>query len=238
MKDIHSHILPGIDDGSISVENSLNLIKHLSSIGTTDLVLTPHYIYDTKFICDNTKKTELFENLKSLVKENNININLYLGNEIFINDNIIDLLNDNKITTINNTKYLLVEFPLYEDEVKYLDIIDTLQSKGYKIILAHPERYYFVQKDYTLLEEYIEKGVLLQGNATSLYGKYGSSSKSTLKNLIKMGYISFLASDTHRHNIEYTEKDLIKKLQWYTSMSNIKKMLNTNFDKVINNEDI
>ncbi len=100
--DIHSHILYGIDDGSKSLEESINIIKEHIKMGFTDIVVTPHYIENSKYETNNIDKNNLLENLKKEIKKQNIKINLYLGNEVFINNNLEELINKNEISKINN----------------------------------------------------------------------------------------------------------------------------------------
>lgn len=238
MKDIHSHLLYGIDDGSKSIEESISLLKEMEYAGTTDLILTPHYVNHSKYDCDNKSKEELLKELKKKAKEENININLYLGNEVFFSNHFLELLKDNKIRTLNNSKYLLFEFPMSNVYNNSLEIINELVSKGYVPVLAHPERYYVFQKNPDSLEVYLQAGVLMQGNLTSLFGKYGHTPKKLLKYYLKKGWITFLGSDTH-HEVKYNEEKLRKKLLKYTKDSNYTEdLLNNNFDKIINNEDI
>ena len=238
MKDIHSHLLYGIDDGSKSIEESISLLKEMEYAGTTDLILTPHYVNHSKYDCDNKSKEELLKELKKKAKEENININLYLGNEVFFSNHFLELLKDKKIRTLNNSKYLLFEFPMSNVYNNSLEIINELVSKGYVPVLAHPERYYVFQKNPDSLEVYLQAGVLMQGNLTSLFGKYGHTPKKLLKYYLKKGWITFLGSDTH-HEVKYNEEKLRKKLLKYTKDSNYTEdLLNNNFDKIINNEDI
>jgi len=237
MKDIHSHLLPGIDDGCTDFDESIALLKELEKKGVTEIVLTPHYIKNSKFTCNKDEKKKIYNKLIKKVKENNIDIKLYLGNEIYLDDDILDLLEKKEIETINNSKYLLIEFPMFTYQATALNIFDELIHKGYKIILAHPERYPYVVDDIHLLDKYKDMGVLFQGNYESLYDKYGKQSRKTLKKLLKMGYISFLASDTH-HTINLDIKKLKRKLRWYISKNEINYLLEGNFEKVINNIDV
>ena len=109
MKDLHSHLLPGIDDGSNSMEESISLLKSAYESGITDMMLTPHYMYKTDYNCNNKKKEKLFKELKDELIKNNIPINIYLGNEIYINEDIIKLIKKGDIHTLNNTKYILTK---------------------------------------------------------------------------------------------------------------------------------
>lgn len=238
MKDLHSHLLYGIDDGSKNIEESISLLKEMELQGTTELILTPHYVEGSNYNCNNKKKKELFEELKKRAEAEKINIKLYLGNEVFITPKFIELLKKKEIRTLNNSKYLLFEFPLRHLYQNTSEIISTLTCNGCVPVLAHPERYPIFQSHPDMVEEYLRKGVLMQGNLTSLFGKYGKEADKTLKYLIKKRWITFLGSDTH-HDVKYNAKKLEKKLLKITrDKEYVADLLENNFDKVINDEDI
>lgn len=237
MKDIHSHLLFGIDDGCKNIEESLSLLKQMELQGVTDLVLTPHYVPNSKYVCNVENKRKVFNLLQNEIKKQNINIRLYLGNEIYLDEDILDLLKNKEMESINDSKYLLIEFPMSSYPNKALNIFSELIYNGYTIILAHPERYTYINKDTKLLDECLDMGVLFQGNYESLFGKYGTHAKKMLKKLLKNKQISFLAGDIH-HSATLDLKKLEKKLRKYLTSDEINDILNNNFDKVIRNIDL
>lgn len=238
MKDIHSHLLPGIDDGSRTIEESIQLIKDASAAGVTDIMLTPHYIKDSEYVCNNKEKQKLFQELKKKVKDEKIDIHLYLGNEIYIDDELITLLNQNELMPLNQSKYVLVEFPLGNVVRNAKDIMYELVRNGYIPILAHPERYRVFKHHPDYIKEFLRIGVLLQGNYKSLFGSYGKEAKKTLKYFLKNNWISFLGSDVHRTS-DFPVKRLKKKLKFLVKNDSIvEDLLVNNFDKVIHNLDI
>lgn len=238
MKDLHTHLLFGIDDGAKTIEETISILKKLEKSGVKELVFTPHYINGTKYNCNNKEKEEILEKVKEEIKKEEINIKVYLGNEIFITSKILNLIKKNEIETINNGKYILIELPLESKYNRAEQVINEIVSHGYIPILAHPERYGMFQRHPNLIEEYLKSGILLQGNYTSLFGKYGKNAKKTLKLLLKKKYISFLGSDTHKE-FEYDIKKLKKKLLKITKDEKYTEdILNNNFDKVIKNENI
>lgn len=238
MKDIHSHLLVGIDDGSESFEESIKILKLMEKSGITDLIITPHYVENSQYNCNNKDKKELFKQLIEKKDENNININLYLGNEVFFTSNIIDLIKQGEIRTLNNTRYLLIEFPLHNIYNNTLEVIQRLVSKGVIPVLAHPERYEVFQNNPDIIKEYLRAGVLMQGNFTSLFGKYGPTPKKLLTYYLKNEWITFLGSDTH-HEVKYDARKLEKMLLKITKDKYyVKDLMENNFDKVINDEDI
>lgn len=238
MKDLHSHVLYGIDDGSKTIEESIKLLKRLEESGITDLMLTPHYIEDSKYNSNNEKKEALFKKLKAKAKKEKLKINLYLGNEIYITPNFLKLLKHEEIKTLNGSKYILLEFPMSQIYSSTPEIINELVRKGYVPVLAHPERYKDFQQHPDMVEEYLRSGVLLQGNFTSLFGKYGKEAEKILKYFLKKKWITFLGSDVH-HEVKFGEKKLRRKLLKATKDKDyVEDLLNNNFDKVIENKDL
>ena len=200
MFDIHSHLLPGIDDGSSSFEESLTMLKNAYDDGIRDIIITPHYERDGYFHSNKEANLKLLEELKERAKD--IAINLYLGNEIYINENIIDDLKEGKVSTLANSNYLLVEFPFtYYDDL-YDGILYDLKKEGYKIIIAHPERYSYVKEHYDFCLRWLNEGYLLQCNTTSL-----RHHPHTMEYLLKNKWVSFIASDGHNLNRPVKLKD-------------------------------
>ena len=202
MIDFHTHILPNIDDGSRSIEETFNLIKEAKNVGFEAIISTSHYIeeyYET-----NTPEREvwinaIYENLQA----KNIDINLYLGNEIYLSENIIKLLEEGKASTINDTSYVLFEMPLNAEPMNLYDIIYEIMQYKLVPILAHPERYSFVQKEPELIYDLIEKGVLMQANFGSILGIYGEKAQIIVKKFFESNMIHFLGTDVHRQNSIY-----------------------------------
>lgn len=202
MIDFHSHILPNIDDGSRSIEETFNLIKEAKNVGFDAIVSTSHYMenyYETNVPEREVWINAIYENLQ--VK--NIDIRLYLGNEIYLSENIIKLLEEGKASTINDTSYVLFEMPLNAEPLNLYDIVYEMIQCKLVPILAHPERYSFVQKDPELIYDLIQKGVLMQANYGSIIGQYGEKAKMIVKKFLKNNMIHFLGTDVHRQNTIY-----------------------------------
>lgn len=204
MIDIHSHLLFGVDDGSRTLEESVHVIKKLSEVGYTDIILTPHYINDSTYVSTREENLDVLKRLKVGLIRNNVNVNLYLGNEIYIDSEIANLLKNNIISSLNDTKYLLIELPMSGENEIYYDVFLDLINMGYKVILAHPERYISFQKDFNKVYELKELGVLLQSNVGSILGDYGRGAKKTIKRLLKENLITFMGTDIHHNKEEYT----------------------------------
>ncbi len=235
--DIHSHILYGIDDGSRDINESINMIKKMKDLGFNDIIITPHYIDGTSYQADNKKKIELLNIIKSKL---DFDINLYLGNEIFIFDDIDKYIKDNKISSLNNSKYILIEVPFVQEIVDLDKYVYKLIKAGYKVILVHPERYTFIQSNPDNIIKYLDMGVLLQCNYQSITGRYGHHAKKTIKYLLKHKYVSFLGSDIHRENSSFYDNfgKIKKKILHITNEDYFKDITYNNILKVITNEDI
>ena len=212
MTDIHSHILFGIDDGSNSIDESLQLLRGLEEIGFDNIILTPHYIEGTEYACPNSEKIRLFNILDEEKKKNGININLYLGNEIFINDHIGDCIDNGEIYTLNNSKYLLFELPMHNQILNLTDLVYEMKYQGYVPILAHPERYTVFQSNYSLIDELKEEGLLFQSNYASILGYYGKDAQKLIKYMLKKKYVDYLGTDIHHVTKSYVI-DNFKKIE-------------------------
>lgn len=234
MIDMHSHVLYGIDDGSRSKEESIKLLKYLEEQGVTESILTPHYIDDTKYMASVSEKKKLIDELQ---KETNIK--LYIGNEVYFSDKTNESLNSAKISTLNNSKYILIELPL-SNKIKDVDeMVYDLSVNGVIPIIAHPERYSYVQDDYKYLDKLVEIGALFQANYGSLIGMYGSNAEKTVKILLKKGYISFMGSDIHHIDKPIDLVKAAKKLKKIVKKQEIVDDLTyNNIKKIINNENL
>ena len=202
MIDFHSHILPNIDDGSRSIEETFNLIKEAESVGFEAIISTSHYIegyYET-----NTPEREVWINaIYENLKNKDISIKLYLGNEIYLSENIMELLENAKASTINDTSYVLFELPMNNEPLNLYNIIYEMMQNKLVPVLAHPERYSFVQKDPELIYDLIEKGVLMQCNYGSIIGQYGEKARIIAKKMLENNMVHFLGTDVHRQNTIY-----------------------------------
>lgn len=217
MTDVHSHILFGIDDGSRTISESIELLKKLKSVGFNNVILTPHFILDSTYNSNYEANIKIYNELKERLLNENIDINIYLGNEIFIDKNVSTLLEKNIITSLNGTKYVLVEFPMHNKLLNIEDILYEIRSKGYEVVIAHPERYDAFKEDYGIVDTLREDGFLFQSNYSSILGYYGKDSIKLLKYMLKRHYIDFLGTDIHRiektyviDNFKKIEKHIIK----------------------------
>lgn len=203
MLDIHSHILPGIDDGSKKLDISLEMIKRSIDEGTKDIVLTPHYRRGY-FYTPYEEVKSITKILNEFIKSEGLDCNLYFGQEIYYSDKIIEDLEEGLIGTINGGKYMLVEFPMRKIPNDAADFMYELKIRGIVPIIAHPERYNDVIKDATILNQFVDEGCLFQMNAGSILGEFGSSVKKCAEKLIKNDFYSFIGSDAHNNSSRNT----------------------------------
>ena len=173
MIDIHSHVLPGIDDGAKTFNDSLNILKGLAGQDISDLILTPHYVASSTYISPRSTNLKLYRKLQALADEAGIGITLPLGNEIYIDRDIAKLIKAGKISTLADSKYILVELPMSGEFDDFEDILVSLQYSGWQVILAHPERYHTYHEKYEDIYNLTEQGILLQCNLGSMVGQYG-----------------------------------------------------------------
>ena len=234
MIDIHSHLLPGIDDGVRTFDESLRILAELSKQDITELILTPHYVATSTYIRPRTTTLKLYRKLQGLVDDAGINITLHLGNEIYIDREIDKLIRAGKISPLADSKYLLVELPMSGEYDDFEDILLSLQYAGWKVILAHPERYHTYHENYKDIYKLTEQGILLQCNLGSIVGQYGRHAKKIIKKLAKEKLIFCFGSDTHRMRDFSEIKKAQEKLHRYYSADQLQILLVDNPRKIIN----
>ena len=238
MIDFHTHIIPNIDDGSKSVEETFNLIKEAEKAGFDTIISTSHYM-EGYFETSNEEKRIWINTLNQKLKEQNINVQLYLGNEIYLTKNITQLLENDRASSINNSNYVLFEMPLNAKPLDLYDIIYEMLSRKIIPVLAHPERYTFVQKDIELIYDLIDKGVLMQMNFGSITGFYGSKVQNTAKKLLVRDMVHFFGSDVHKQNTIYPQiPKILDTLKKYIDEEKIKELTEINPNLALNNKAI
>lgn len=202
MFDIHTHILPNIDDGSSSLEDSINMVLDAVNQGITNIILTPHFdVYQRKCYLDTDYQKE-FDNFKKEIEKRNINVNLYLGNEIYYTRGVYKYLKERKIFPLGNSKKVLIEFSFVDKIENIEDLIYEFKIEGYQVIIAHAERYYY--SNFKLIKKWKEYGALIQVNASSFYGD--RKTKKLAIKLLKNNLIDYIASDVHSFRKNYIKK--------------------------------
>ncbi len=212
MVDIHSHILPGIDDGARVIEESLDMLRIASENQTDKLVLTPHMFNPRIGLVEYEKVKSSFDSLKLLAADEGIKIQLYLGCEIFCSDWFFEEIGKKEFFTLNNTDYLLLEFDFNEDAKAICNAADAVIKAGYRPIIAHPERYKYFRRDALCAQRLMNKGCIFQLNKSSLLGVHGSSAKEFSMWMLENRIASVVASDAH--DTEFRAPDLEESFMW------------------------
>ncbi len=193
--DLHSHLIPGIDDGSKSMEESLTLLKGMEALGYEKVITTPHIMFDTY---KNTPKiiNEGLLSLREAAKFEGIDVEIEAAVEYYLDEGFYTHLHSDEVMSIKG-KYLLFETSYVSKPLQLEEMIFEIGTAGYTPLMAHPERYRYIKdplKEYTRLKDL---GVMFQVNLNSFGGHYGKSAKSLADFLSKEGMIDFLGSDVH-----------------------------------------
>lgn len=197
--DIHSHILPNIDDGAGSMEESLMMLEGARKVGVKEILLTPHVSLDGNLTDALDKISCQLNLLLEQVVERGIDINLHIGAELPLHPELTEKVKEEKrLTAAGKGKYVLIEMPLFEIPLYASTVFFDLLAHGVTPVWAHPERCYEVMDDYKVVYPYMDNGVLLQINAGSLLGMYGKKVRHMAWTLLKNGCGNILASDVHR----------------------------------------
>ncbi|WP_263384754.1 tyrosine-protein phosphatase [Granulicella arctica] len=196
MIDLHHHLLPGLDDGSKTMENSVAMAKLAAADGITHVVCTPHA--NGKYVYDPAVNEALVVEFRDLLAADNVPLTLGLGCDFHLSyDNIQDAKDNPARYTINNLSYLLVEIPDYGLPRGLTEIFYELQLAGMTPILTHPERNPTLQSDMSRLEEWLRGGVLIQVTGDSVRGSMGKAAEKMAHQLLTDRWVHFLATDAH-----------------------------------------
>jgi len=196
MIDIHSHILPGIDDGAKTVEDSIEMAKLAVQEGIHTIIATPHH-KNGKYLNSKTSILPIVEQLNNRLIEDNIPLRVLPGQETAINGEMVDDYQTGGILTLNQTQYVFVELPSNHVPRYTKQMIFDLQLKALIPIIVHPERNSEIHERPEKLYELVEKGALAQLTAGSLCGKFGKKIKGFSEQLIEANLVHFIASDAH-----------------------------------------
>lgn len=194
--DIHSHLLPELDDGVNSVEESLEILKEMQQLGYQKVITTPHIMSE---VYPNTSGQirEQLEVMRQAIEEEGLAIELEAAAEYYLDEGFMELLKTPGELLTFGGKYLLFEMPFMNKPVFWKQAVYQIRQLGLQPVLAHPERYIFLQQDPSLVDELLEQQVLLQLNLNSLAGKYSKEARKCAEMLVERQVISFAGSDCH-----------------------------------------
>lgn len=236
MIDIHCHILPGVDDGSKDLEESLEMAKISQNEGIKKIINTSHYRPDFNF----EKGEILLEKLNDFndfLKENNIDIEVFIGNELYYGDDLLEYIDKNEFYTLNNSRYLLIEFSPMRVPQNLCDVIYELKIRGYIPIFAHVERYPDIQENPNIIYDCIKEGALIQVNASSVLGRNFKEANKLCDILLNHNMIHFIATDAHSSNRRTPKiKDAYEYIMDKYGEDRANKLFKENANKIIKDE--
>ncbi|QBN20657.1 tyrosine-protein phosphatase [Flavobacterium nackdongense] len=208
--DIHSHLLPGIDDGAKTIQDSINLITALQGFGTSQCITTPHVMHhfweNTSEIIQETARSTRIE-----LQQNSISIPFRAAAEYMMDDNFVKLFQSEPLLTLKDN-YVLVEMSYINPPIQLYSILFDLQVAGYIPVLAHPERYVFYHNNIDEYQKLRNAGCLLQLNLLSVVGYYGEGIAKIAEKLLQNGMYTYVGSDVHhlKHIAAFNQKIKLK----------------------------
>lgn len=198
MVDIHCHILHGIDDGAENFDISFEMAKLALESGTTKIIATPHAnIPDTDYVNTSATILEKVKSFNEALAREGVPLKIYTGCEIFAAGDFIKLLKKGQLLTLNNSNYVLVEFDFFEHYASVFAKLEELLSEGFVPIVAHPERYAFVEENEECINVIKNMGCLIQCNKGSVTGRFGRAAKFISHEMLVREQVDFIASDAH-----------------------------------------
>lgn len=214
--DVHSHLLPGIDDGSPDITTSIHLIKGMMDLGFQQFTATPHVMQDIWKNNDETISAASIL-LQSALNENNIDCPLNIAAEYMVDENLEFLLQQKKSLRTIRENWVLIEISFLQPPLQLKDILFELQVQGYQPVLAHPERYLFYAGKIKELIELKDKGCKLQSNLLSFSGYYGKEVQRFAEQLVDLNLVSLLGTDLHHER----HLEGLKQLQFSKSLQKL-----------------
>lgn len=202
MYDMHCHILPEVDDGASSLEEAVEMVIMAKENGINAIFATPHYIEGEEYK-DYSYNSVILERLNNELSSIGIDIKIYIGCEVHLTPNILELLDKGQIGTLNNSHYLLIELPMFDIPIYTETMIYDLKLKGITPIIAHPERNTKIMENPNILYELIKKGALTQISLPSLLDLYGRDVRKAAEILLKQDMIHFAGTDAHSASRKY-----------------------------------
>ncbi len=197
--DIHSHLLPGIDDGAKNLDTSIALIQKMSSYGIKNFITTPHVLGDVYPNTPEIIKSKLKKVKAALQKRGITDISIDAAAEYMLDEQFSEYLDNDAILPLKD-QYILVEMSYFNAPINLYELLFKIQLKGYKPVLAHPERYIFYHNDFNHYYKLKKAGCLFQLNLLSLTDHYGKHIQKTAEKLLKENVYDFVGTDVHHEN--------------------------------------
>ncbi len=210
MIDIHCHILPKVDDGSQSMQMSLDMIATAYDSGVRSMIATPHCWLGAYDNLASPSLQETWDELYHAVHAAGIPMHLYQGMEIMAFDELAEALQRGMVWTLNGTRYFLIEFSFHEDPAYCRQVLNSCLTAGYLPVIAHPARYFFVQEEPSIVYEWYTMGCAIQLNKDSLLGRHGRNAYEVSHSLLRHHLVSCVASDAHENSMRTTDLDEVR----------------------------
>ncbi len=197
MIDLHNHILPDLDDGAADIGESLDIARQFVAEGVSAIAATPHLNLSARAPVTRDAVERALTEVRHALGREGISLDVAQGEEVYLVPEVLPALKAGQACTLGESRGVLVELPFEVRPVYLDDLVFQMQLAGYTVILAHPERYRFVQRDLSAVEPLVTRGVILQATAPALHGEYGPTVKRTAENLLQHGLYALAASDRH-----------------------------------------
>lgn len=194
--DMHSHILPGMDDGSRSMGQTLRMLETAVSEGITTMIATPHNMPGKGCPPGSVVRRKVDE-LRRTVEQEGIPLEIVAGTEYYYREEVLDILDSEDAVTLGNSDCVLVEFEPLAERNYIRNALRNILGLGYRPVIAHVERYAKLMEDTAVLGDMRKNGILVQVNAMSVTGDNGRQAKKDVRNLLKKGLVDFVATDAH-----------------------------------------
>jgi protein-tyrosine phosphatase len=222
--DIHSHLIPGIDDGVKTIDDSIYLLRQFEALGFKKVITSPHVMSDGY---QNSTETILAgrDKVRAAIRENNIALEFDAAAEYYVDEGMHEKIEKKDLLTIGDN-FVLVEFSYLNKGHNTGDVVYKLQVAGYRVLLAHPERYpYYYDNSFDQYKSLKDRNIYFQINIMSLLGKYGKDAKFTAEKMIDENMVNFVGTDCHNARQMETIKECL-------SMKYLDKILH--YDKLLN----
>lgn len=232
MIDLHSHILPELDDGSQSLEESLAMARLAVQSGVTVMAATPHCMDDRV-----RQVYAAWRLLREALHDTGIPLKVCLGMEIFGTADTVRLLREGRLFPLNGSQYPLIEFSFRSTGEEETEILHQVLRAGYRPLVAHPERYGYVREYPELINLWVKMGCLLQINRGSLLGRFGTGAQRMAAELVERGFVTAVATDAHSPRVRTPwMKDIQALLSQEYSQELARELLQRNPQRILKNE--
>lgn len=234
--DIHTHIIPGVDDGSQGIGETMKMVEIAYREGIRIIVATPHYgAWNPDY--DKAKTVKYCRMVRERIKAVHSDMNIYIGNEIYYNPGIVEDLKSGKALTLGGTSYALVEFAVDEDYETICSGLRSFVMEGYRPVIAHIERYYCLQKEIERVKALVDIGAYVQVNARSFLGGRFDKRTAWCVRLLQNGLIHFIASDCHNSGgRKPIMETAVKKLRQVADRETVDRIVHQNVIKLMQNK--